>query len=300
MASDDQRVYWTEWGDDQGTPNGSVKSCPITGCGAGPLVYARAQMNPDGIVVDAQNVYWATDSYGGVTGGIWSCPVAGCVGGPKHLTDADSPSGLAIDGTYVYWVDFYGNSVVRVAKTGGTASVLFDGDGGAVSSPNFCAVDSAFVYLNDGSGAVYRVPVTGGQPLTVAPYAGGVDGTWGIALDTSHVYYGLPGQIMSAAKTATDGGIPLISTVPTPDGLTVDPSSGLLYWSDWGSGNANDGTVGRVGPDGGGANVIAASLVTPNAVAVSGSSVFWLSYGTLNPDGGVPLPSTGALLRSAK
>ncbi len=300
MTSDDTRVYWTEFGDDQGTANGSVKSCPVAGCGSGPLVYAIALLNPRGVVVDAQNVYWGTATYGNVNGGIWSCPIAGCANGPKQLATAGIPYGLAVDGAYVYWVDGDAYTVLRVAKAGGgSSSLLYDAGSGAINAPRFCAVDSAYVYLTDTQTGVYRMPLTGGNPAQIAP-PNGTYGYWPLVLDTNSVYYGGAGQILRADKTWTDGGVPIVSTVPDPDGLALDTATGALYWSDWGSGFANDGTIGKVPVAGGGSTVLAASLATPEAVAVSGNYVFWLSNGTLDVDSGSALSSTGTLLRRAK
>src|SRR5260370_1321063 len=70
MASDANRVYWTEFGDARGTPNGAVKGCPVTGCGAKPIQYGIGQMNPRGIATDGQYVYWGTATNGGVNGAI--------------------------------------------------------------------------------------------------------------------------------------------------------------------------------------------------------------------------------------
>jgi hypothetical protein len=299
MASDSTRVYWTEFGDGLGTPNGSVKSCPVAGCGSGPLVYASGQMNPRGIAVDGQNVYWGTSSNSGVTGAIWSCPIAGCMGGAMKLSDAVIPEGIALDATFVYWVDIDNYTANRVPKAGGGGgSQLWDASSGGVSTPLLCAVDNAFLYFTDDSAGVYRVPLTGGNPIVLAPTTG-IGAVWPVVLDSNSVYYGANGQIVRAYKTATDGGVPLVTTVPSPDGLVIDTTSGLLYWSDWGSGLANDGTVGKVKAAGGNSTLVASSLVTPSSLALSGNYVAWISYGTLDDAGGV-FPGTGTLLRNAK
>jgi hypothetical protein len=302
MTSDATRVYWTEFGDSQGTANGSVSSCPIDGCGAGPLVYAKGQLNPRGIAVDAQNVYWATATYGGITGAIMSCPVAGCTGGPTRLADAAIPFGIALDANYVYWVDSDDYTVRRVAKTGGGGggSLLWDAGSGGTYTPRLCAVDSSFVFFTDSSGGVYRVPLTGGDPIPIVgannPY-----GSWPLAIDTNNVYFGWVGGIFMSAKTATglEAGTPVAMNIQDPDGLVLDTASGNLYWSDWGSGNAYDGTIGKVPAAGGNSSTLQAALVSPEAVAVSGNYVFWISNGTFD-DAGDTSASTGTLMRSAK
>jgi hypothetical protein len=303
MTSDANRVYWTEFGDDTGTANGSVKSCPIDGCGSGPMVYAQGQLNPRGITVDGQSIYWGTGSYGGINGGILSCPLTGCAGGPKRLANASTPFGIAVDASYVYWVDGDTYTVSRVSKAGGNpASLLYDGGNGssAINAPRVCVVDSTFVYLTDTLGGAYRVPLTGGDPITVIFPGTYFGGYYPLALDTSNVYLGTQGGILRASKTGmTDAGVPVAMNIQDPDGLVLDPSSGNLYWSDWGSGLAYDGTVGKVPVAGGNQSTLHSALVSPEDVAVSGNYVFWISNGTYD-DAGNTIVNTGTLMRSTK
>jgi hypothetical protein len=233
-------------------------------------------------------------------GAIWSCPIGGCTS-PTRLATAGIPYGVAVDSNYVYWVDNDDGTVHRVAKISGADSVLYDAGSSVLIEPGQCAVDTAFVYVSDRNNTIARIPVTGGEPVVITSGLRG--GYFGIISDSTNIYFGESGQILRAAKTSTDGGVPLASNVPWPDGLALDPATGTIYWSDYGTGSANDGTVGKVGVDGGGETVLASSLPTPEAVAVSDNYVFWLSWGTLdsNPmnDTGT-FPSTGALLRTAK
>jgi hypothetical protein len=299
MTSDANNVYWTEYGDAQGSANGTVKACSVNGCGpSGPRTIALAQTNPRGIAVDSQNVYWGTDSYGGVLGGVWSCPLGGSNCSPMRLATGDSPYGVAVDSTYVYWVNYYDYTVHRVLKGGGTDNVLLDGGAAGVGLPEQCVVDSTFVYFSDQSSDVFGVPIGGGDPITIALGAQG--GGWPVANDTNYVYYGQPGSVFRASKGLPDSGVPIAGNIPDPDGLALDPAANMIYWSDYGSGSANDGTVGKVGIDGGGKIVLAASLAAPEAVTVSGSYVFWLSNGILDDAGAGTLASTGALSRRAK
>jgi hypothetical protein len=272
----------------------------VTGCGAGPTVYTSSQINPRGIAVDSQNVYWGSGSYGFVVGAIWSCPIGGCTS-PTKLSSAKGPFGVAVDATYVYWADYDDNTVHRVAKTNGTDTVLYDAGSSVFIAAGQCSVDNGFVYVSDRNNTIARVPVTGGEPVVIT--SGPAPGYFGITSDTTSVYFGESGQILAASKTSTDGGVPLASNVPNPVGLALDTSTGTLYWADYGSNAVNDGTVGKVGIDGGGETVLASSLTSPQGVTVSGSSVFWISWGTLDSSrtsNTGALPSTGALIRTSK
>jgi hypothetical protein len=308
MSSDAKNVYWTEFGDTHGSGNGYVKGCPVTGCGSsGPLIYAQGLTNPRGVATDGQNVYFATATYSGVTGGIWSCPVAGCgASGPTSLSSAVIPYGVAVDSSYVYWVDNNDGTVHKVAKMGGSDVVLYDGGpyddaGHTFSELGQCVVDGPFLYFGDYSEDVIRLSVNGDTPALLG---NGVNNSvygsyFGITTDSTSVYSGGNGIILRADKMIADSGAPIASTIADPLGLAFDPASGLIYWASLGSGNSNDGTVGRLATDGGSQRVLQSSLVTPYAVTVSGNYVLWLSNGTLTSGGGTA-PSTGALWRNTK
>ncbi len=302
MTSDASRVYWTEFGDDIGTANGFVKSCPLTGCGTGATVHAQAQMNPRGIVVDAQNVYWGSATYGAINGAIWSCALTGCTS-PTKLAGAGIPYGVWVDATYVYWVDNDDGSVHRILKPNNGDKVLYDGGdyatGLPIDEPQQCVSDGTFVYLDDYFGDVYRVPVAGGDPFLMA--SGAQPGGWPLAIDATYVYFGDSGNLFRMLKTsAFTKGTVFATGISDPVGIVIDPATSIVYWADWGSGNADDGTVGKVGTNGMKQTILASSLQTPEAVTVSGSYVFWLSNGTLDKVNGGALAKSGSLMRMAK
>ena len=75
----------------------------------------------------------------------------------NSLTDSvaanqEGPSGLAVDSSTVYWTNYYGGTVMKVATTG-TPVVLAIGQ----TSPASIAIDSANVYWT-ANGAVMRTP----------------------------------------------------------------------------------------------------------------------------------------------
>ena len=203
-----------------------------------------------------------------------------------------------MDLTNVYWVDYDDSTVHRVPRVpGGVDHVFYDG-GGAAFLLDQCAVDSAFIYFTDANADLYALPIAGGDPVALA--SGPTGGYWPVTADTSFVYYGFAGVVSRATKGAADSGVAIASNITDPDGLALDPAGGVLYWSDWGSGAGNDGTIGKVSIDGGGKVVLGASLVYPEAIAVGSAHVFWLSFGMLDNATSTILPSTGALYRRAK
>jgi hypothetical protein len=305
MTSDISNVYWTEFGDSLGAGNGSVKACPIAGCGASPVIYAQGVTNPRGIAVDGRNVYWGSATFGGVVGGIWSCPLSATTCSPTMLAPAGTPYGVAVDAAFVYWVDLYDKTAHRVPKAGGPDAggdtVLWDASVSLTDQPFQCVVDGPFLYFMDYSENAFRLSVNGGAPAFLGNGNNGsiYGNSFGITTDSTSVYFGGNGLILRADKLTIDSGVPIATTVPDPSGLAYDQSTGMLYWANWGSGSANDGTVGKLVTDGGGALVLAASLATPTAVTVSGNYVFWVSEAMLD-DAGSTLPNSGMLFRRAK
>jgi len=295
VTVDETNVYWTEFGDSTDS-NGSVKSCPVTGCGAGPTVYAQLQATPRGIAVDGQNVYWGTD------GAIWSCAIGGCSSQPTKVATADTPFGIAVDSTFVYWAEFYQETVNRAPKGGGSVVLLWDAGSGTsgANGAQQLVIDSQFVYVNDQNIDVFRVAIGGGDLVPMYSYPNGpVVGVFGLAVDTKDVYIGaLPG-IFQMSKAATSGATTLAPNVTDVVDVKVDPAGGAVYWADFGS-VGTDGTVGMVPLDGGAPVLLHQQLVTPEAVAVNSTDVFWLSSGTLMANGAAVAPNTGALYRTSK
>ena len=303
VTADETNVYWVESGDPQDN-NGTVKSCPVTGCGAGPIVYAALQAAPGFIAVDGQNVYWGTGGGTG-TGAIWSCTIGGCSGKPTKLAGADTPFGLAVDSTYVYWAEFYTQTVNRVPLAGGSSSFVWDA--GTVSAggtpPNGASaltIDPGFVYINDQNASAYRVAIGGGTlvPMFTDPNGPGV-GIFGLAVDSNDVYLGASGGIYQMSKGATSGATALAPNVTQPDDLELDPAGGVVYWADYGNAGT-DGTVGMVPLDGGATVPLHQQLATPEALAVNSTDLFWVSYGTVLSDGTTVKSNTGTLFRTAK
>src|SRR5258708_1178512 len=126
-------------------------------------------------------------------------------------------------------------------------------------------VDGSFTYYGDQVGNIYRVPINGGSPTTIATVPG-VD-TVGIAVDSNNVYFGVnqfapdlaafvagTGSIKSAPKT---GGGPVTTLASGLNGVAqvlVDDT--FVYWTSFGTQDPSgiprqDGAVQRVVKSGG-------------------------------------------------
>jgi hypothetical protein len=307
IAVDELRVYWTEAGTDSTTTDGSVKSCPLAGCGAGPTVYASNLSFPRDIAVDSTFVYWESMS-SSTSGGIWRCPLAGCVGAPTQLATATQPYGMALDATYVYWVDQFDNSVHRTPKAGGgTNQVLDDGGSSVHTIPQRAAVDNAFVYFGDDFGNTVSVPFDGGAPR-VLQTNDGTNTEYAILVDSTSIYYGATNFNLSAnypnsdfffrtdKKTSNATQVPLVPNVDWAYALALDSDAGQLYFGDFGDDFSPTGALGRVGIDGGGLTYFGQNLAPIEWVGVNST---YLAYATYANDFNWN-SNSGSIIRTAK
>lgn len=65
---------------------------------------------PFGVLVDATDVYFSSPSLSAIS----KCKKGGCSGGPTAAQS--TPGQLAQDATAVYWWNYVGGAVVKIAK----------------------------------------------------------------------------------------------------------------------------------------------------------------------------------------
>ena len=254
----------------------------------------------------------ATISFGGATGtggatislagGKGGTPVAGMpstadttssTGGATITTLAtglQSPFNLVVDATSVYFLDCSGAGFVlmKVPIGGGPTTTILSEE----SSPSAFVVAGNNIYAL-GESTVMTVPVSGGQPVTLAS---GQVFTYGIATDSTNIYWthlegGGPIKKMPLAGGAPTTLAPL-ATEYSPSAIAVDATS--VYWL-----NTTSAGYGLLPPYhtaimktslGGGTPVILASDTEPNprggsyGIAVDATSVYWIN--TSNTVGG--------------
>jgi len=126
---------------------------------------------PLGLGVDATHIYWTND----VPSGTLNRRAVG--GGPIEVlaSNLPHPANLVLDETHVYWTnygtlpDLLDGSVGMIDKAGGPVTVLAS----ALTAPWAITRDAGFVYwlasgnLGCGDGAIGRVPLGGGAPVTL-------------------------------------------------------------------------------------------------------------------------------------
>lgn len=245
-------------------PANSVATCSSGGCASACLAdYADC----NGSASDGCEKNLQTD--GGNCGACGhSCAGDACVAGmcvPKTLAvGQNDPSDLAVDELDLYWTNTGANQVVRVAKVGGTATIVASSQ----PSPLGIALDDTHVYWtqNTTPGAVVRAPKSGGSPQVIASsqyYA------FRLVLSGSTVYFigdTTSGFVRSVPKTG--GTVTDLQSASSPKGLAYDGTK--LFWSAWNEIRKADASA--LAPP----TKLSTAESFPAALAADESDVFWL------------------------
>jgi hypothetical protein len=277
LAVNATHLYWTTT-----FTAGFGKVMRVALAGGEPEELATGE-NPHTIVLDDTSVYW-TD-FVPATGAIMKMPLAG---GPPILIvgKQENPHGLAVDHSFVYWTNFDGGQIRKAGKdppTGGTSPFV---DLAFGRSPNNLIVDDTFAYWTESvtAGAIMKVRLAGDAGATVI--AQDQDNPYGVALDTSNIYWTnyVGGQVMKMPLDGSGPPVVLASGQVQPFGIEVDGTS--VYWSNYRIG-VND-AVGEVrkAPIAGG-DWTELTKATSYDIAVDGTSVYWTAYEGGVFDGGI-------------
>jgi len=255
-------------GESHGQPGASTGQVGIIDGGQ---VVTLASGYVNAIAVDATGVYLATGVGGWAEGTPYPMDgtiIRAALDGSSATTLAAGqrfPIAIALGAGNVYWANGQvGTSqgwIMRAPLAGGTAATF-----AAQQSVVDIAVDQANAYWT-ASGALWRQPIAGGPPTTLA--SSGASGGH-LALDAANVYWGNPNEVL---QLPLDGGAP----VTLAQGLGVGAmaaAGGNLYWTGYSTGS-NVGTVMKT-PVGGGATTSLASVASLIvSIATDASSVYF-------------------------
>jgi sugar lactone lactonase YvrE len=214
-----------------------------------------------------------------------------------------TPTRLALDATHVYFVDFNGGNVRRIAKSGGSAEVLASAQVAAwiavdathayftndqkrpvevlatfSQATTSVAVDATHVYvsLTATTGAIQKLLKSGGPPTALAATSWPI----GLAVNSSHVYFPSFQSNGALSRVPINGGGVEILDANTDNGFAITLDASNVYWTVLGTG-ANTGEIRKLPVAGGTMEVLAASQKGPRGIAVDGTHVYWT-----NSDGG--------------
>ena len=263
LVLDGSNIYWTN----NSNLLGYVGQVPSFGG----KYYSMAKdlPSPTGLAVDSTNFYVTTGSPNlspvPCTATSWvnaviscskttGCYSVGCAsgGGPNVIaSDTVRPTGVAVDGSTLFWTSRAGKYLKRCALPACTApEIVISGLGG----PTDVRVAGGYVYVADtDGGSVLRCP-TSGQCATPKVIVNKQADPLMLAVDATSVYFTNFAKGVSGAGTVVRCTLPDCPGGPAvlakngngPWGLTVDEA--YLYWVEEGSAgeNSTDGLVLRV------------------------------------------------------
>jgi hypothetical protein len=245
--------------------------CEATPCFAGPVLdLARSTGSAKGLVLDANNVFWAataaqaimvTPKAGGATETI---PTSG--GGPYRIDASD---------TDVYFTSDVGGYVARLSKTTRSLEPFVSGE----DYPESIAVASEGVYFADQHAGTLKRAAFDGSAIEIL--ALGIRSGGHLALDAESLYYADSGLgELHAIDRVTRVNRLLVSGRSQPSALL--PRGEMLYFLELGSEVASyaDGKLLRMPRHGGPVEVLLDSLDAPDGLAADATSVFICTRGT--------------------
>ncbi len=190
------------------------------------------------------------------------------------LAWSPAPSSLTSDRNSLYWIDDADQTLVRMAKGGGSVAVLARGVQGR--TPWCIAVDAQHVYwLDIDDGAVRRLPLAGGAVETLATGEGDL---YAIALDRSYVYWSSNGAGGGRVRRRSRwGGLPVtLASGSFFSTLVVD--AWFVYAAD-AHVLAGANQIIRV-PRSGGAKVVMSADEDALGLAGAGNDLYWKRFWT--------------------
>jgi len=290
-------LYWTDGGVSGGS--GALKS--ILPAGGTPAAVDSMSQAPRALVAAGTSALFWTDAPGTAgTGSIYRSAGSSLSQVVKGL---DSPEGLAIYESTLFWSDFQDGAIYTSPSSGGTGTKLVTGE----NYPYRVAADGNYVYWTnegtadasppDGSVARYQYTAATGTPEVLATAQ---DVPRAIALDvdsngvTQALYwatFSATGAIMRVQLGGATPGAPEVvaGSLASPNGIALDATS--VYWT-----NRDDGTVMKLAksaPAGTKPTVLAQSQQGPGSIAVDSTNLYWVNEGSSSAQ-------SGAILKLAK
>lgn len=271
-------VYWAAFGTSSAPASGDTGyimratiGIPDTNSVGPAEIFATGQMDPKQIATDATYVYWTNGGSGPTAGDAGIMRLAKSGGTPTRIVTASFPVAIAVNASFVFWLDYDQGTVNRAGLDGTSPTVLASSG----AQPASLRVSGSNVYWVTRAGHVGRVPIAGGS---ASFYTAGETSPSDLALDSTHVYWVNRGNGRVRRVPIGGGSITTLRTLTRPTAIAVD---GTYYF-------VNDAATGRIYryPKSGGGGVVRSSTEgTVVRIILDGSNVFWTTEGATKYDG---------------
>ncbi len=260
LATDGTNVYWSDAGDTSSMDAGlsaRLLKCSIGGCGNAPTTLGA--VDAWSIAVNSAGTYWTSNVVDSSSRAVFTCPLAGCGSTPTSLgaANAGTGSGIALDGSYVYWSTTFEVLKCPLAGCGGSPTVLLSSSSGLTNlGPLVLGADNIYFIGTRIQDALSRILVcakTGcaNQPQTLATAADPSSTFLALATDGTTLYWTARSSAAGAGQvckcsvaSCADAPEVIASGLNYPSGIALDATN--LYWTEQGT-SSDDGKIWAVG-----------------------------------------------------
>jgi hypothetical protein len=172
------------------------------------------------VAVSDSHLYW------GEWFGIWRVNFEGPATPVQIVPGLNSPGGIAIDGSYLYWANYGGNGVARAALDGSGRNDNFIT---GLDKPCEVAVDGNYVYWIGWRG-IGRARLDGSE--VEEPFIPTAPGGCGLAVDAGYVYWAAAEGDIGRARLDGSEADPRFITGTGGSIGSIVVAAGQIYWTD--------------------------------------------------------------------
>jgi hypothetical protein len=181
------------------------------------------------------------------------------------LATSSQPMGIAVAGSYLYWVDATADALYRSNLDGSNSGQLITSSSGLFADPSGLTVTNSAIYWTDvGTGQIMQADLNGGNAHALVT---GLSRPTAVAVDGAFIYWaiegvgpGNAGKVQRANLADGSGVLDLVTGVYRPEGLMVADST--LYWSETQLG------IGRANLDGSNQSYVITDLSAPTGMVI--------------------------------
>jgi hypothetical protein len=222
LVLDGAQLWWVDKGSESDPDNHPPTVWTIQTNGAGLAGHPLLTPGPRMLAVDQQGVYWTSWDATTAHGAVARMDRGGA--NQQVLLDLEvEPAGIAVDGTYLFWLDLQGVHRMTIGDMG-SATLWSEIDSAGVSSDAMLLVGGDYLYWNEREG-IARAPLAaqgGGR----YPLCSGFDDTTGLFLRDGFAYfadYTAPDGVVARVDDE-QGGFPteLATDLVAPRGAAAD------------------------------------------------------------------------------